>query len=243
MIRFTVHPDIFMAFPGLVVVGVVADGIDNQTENAATTRHWRDAWGRAGAAATAHGNAQSHPHVVPWRERMRSAGVSPKQFSSSIEALLRRAIRGGEPFAISPLVDGYSAVSLDHVVPAGGFDLDDLAGLGDDLALRPTVPGDTFVALGDDQPVEVPSGELGYAAGATVLTRHVVRRQSRQAAITHETRSVVLLSEILAEIEATTPGTTRRVSEALTALTRDAFGRDATPFRIDAAAPSVVLRP
>jgi DNA/RNA-binding domain of Phe-tRNA-synthetase-like protein len=40
-------------------------------------------------------------------------GVSGRKFPSSIEALLRRAFKGGEPLRINPLVDFYNAVSLE----------------------------------------------------------------------------------------------------------------------------------
>jgi DNA/RNA-binding domain of Phe-tRNA-synthetase-like protein len=126
-------------------------------------------------------------------------GVSGKEFPSSIEALLRRAMRGGEPFRINPLVDLYNAVSLRHVVPAGGFDLDQLGG---PLALRLTRAGDHFTALDADAPLPVPAGEVAYADGQTVLTRHFVWRQARVGLITPATRAVVLLSEIPGEVGA-----------------------------------------
>ncbi|MBA2755683.1 MAG: hypothetical protein H0U40_14685 [Chloroflexia bacterium] len=240
MIRFTVLPEVFAVFPDLAIVGAVATGLGNVSANPITTDRWHDAWRGARDLASTHANAQSHSHVAPWREAMRAAGAPPKQFPSSIEAILRRAMKGGEPFTVSPLVDGYNAVSLDLVVPAGGFDLE---GLPAGLTLRPTVAGDTFLALGDDEALDVPAGEFGYATGSTVLTRHIVWRQSHQAAITLETRSVVLLSEILAGVETASPGIAARVSEALAGLLKDALGRAAAPFRIDEANPSTILRP
>jgi DNA/RNA-binding domain of Phe-tRNA-synthetase-like protein len=123
-------------------------------------------------------------------------GVSAKEFPSSIEALLRRALKGAEPFHINPLVDFYNAISLRHTVPAGGFDLADLSG----LELRRTVPGDTFRGLDTEERVVVPPGEVAYTDGTTVLTRHFVWRQSRVGLITPATRSVFLVSEILGEV-------------------------------------------
>ncbi|MEJ7763168.1 MAG: phenylalanine--tRNA ligase beta subunit-related protein [Thermomicrobiales bacterium] len=240
MITFTVAPDLFALFPGLSVAGAVAHGLDNQTANPATGARWHAAWRAASTLGSSYPNAQSHPHVAPWREAMRAAGAAPKQFPSSIEAILRRAMKGGEPFAISPLVDGYNSVSLDLVIPAGGFDLDDLpAG----LELRRTVAGDTFLTLGDAEAIVVSPGEYGYASGSTVLTRHIAWRQSRRAAITAGTRSVVLLSEILPGVEAATPGIAARVASALATLLRDDFGADAIPFQIDEAHPAISLRP
>ena len=82
--------------------------------------------------------------------------MSGKKFPSSIEALLRRALKGGPPVYINPLVDLYNAVSLAHTVPAGGFDLTDL---DDRQELRFPREGDTFQALDEDSPVPVPPSQ------------------------------------------------------------------------------------
>ena len=115
----------------------------------------------------------------------------------SIEALLRRALKGGEPFSINALVDFYNTVSLRYVVPVGGFDLDQLHG---PLELRLTREGDTFTALGEQTTICVPAGEIAYADGQTILTRHFVWRQAQTGLITPFTHSVFLVSEILDEV-------------------------------------------
>ncbi|HET8627764.1 MAG TPA: phenylalanine--tRNA ligase beta subunit-related protein [Thermomicrobiales bacterium] len=195
--EFVVEPAIFERFPGLRLAVVVAHGVDNRADRPAAAARWRDAWDAAGREGAQYGNAQSHPRVRRWRERFRAQGISGKEFPSSAEALLRRALKGGEPFAINPLVDFYNSVSLRHAVPAGGFDLDHVAG---PLELRLTRPGDHFTALDEDAPLPVPPGEVAYADGQTVLTRHFVWRQARTALITPATRSVFLVSEILGEV-------------------------------------------
>lgn len=231
---FDVEPGVFERFPGLRLAVVVARGVDNARERPAVAEAWRAAWAGASAAAT-HGNAQSHPRIAPWRERFRAMGVSGKEFPSSAEALLRRAMRGGEPFAINPLVDGYNAVSLRHVVPAGGFDLADLADGA--LALRLTRAGDAFTALDADAPLAVPPGEVAYASGATILTRHFVWRQSRAGLVTPATRDVVLLAEILGELG---PAVADAVRDDFRALIERDFGATVVAAGIvDAAAPTL----
>lgn len=195
--EFIAEPAIFERFPGLRLAVAVAQGVDNRAARPAVAARWRDAWDTAGREAAPYGNAQSHPRVRPWRERFRVQGISGKEFPSSAEALLRRALKGGEPFAINPLVDFYNSVSLRHAVPAGGFDLDHVAG---PLELRLTRAGDHFTALDEDAPLPVPPGEVAYADGPTILTRHFVWRQARTALITPATRSVFLVSEILGEV-------------------------------------------
>jgi DNA/RNA-binding domain of Phe-tRNA-synthetase-like protein len=192
---FTIHAAIFERFPGLRIPVAVAHGVDNQAERPQVAGRWRAVW--AAAQAAAYGNAQSHPRVRPWRESFQALGVSGKQFPSSAEALLRRALKGGEPFTINPLVDFYNTVSLQHIVPAGGFDLVQLHG---PLELRLTRAGDRFLALDAEAAVDVPPGEVAYADAETILTRHFVWRQARACLIVPATRDVVLLSEVLGEV-------------------------------------------
>ncbi len=229
---FIVQPDIFKAFPGLHLPVAIAQHINNQHERVAIAAQWREVWMAARAASVYH-NAQSHPRVQPWRERFRQLGVSGKEFPSSIETLRRRALKGGEPFHINPLVDFCNTISLRHVVPAGGFDLDAIHGL---LELRFTRAGDTFVALDEQAPITVAAGEAAYADGDTVLTRHFVWRQAKTALITPSTRYVFLVAEVLGEVG-------REVAEAVLADFKsglqDFFGVAAHCFLVNQQQPSV----
>jgi DNA/RNA-binding domain of Phe-tRNA-synthetase-like protein len=150
-----------------------------------------------------------------------------------VEALLRRALRGGEPFRINPLVDFYNTVSLRHLVPAGGFDL---AGVGERLELRLTRAGDTFLALDSDVEEAVPPGEVAYATGSDVLTRHFVWRQSKQALVGPATRDVLLVAEVLPEVGQAAAG---EVAEAFGFGLREHFEVDAATFVVDARSPAV----
>lgn len=194
--RFIIHEDMFEHFPGLRVVVAVADGVDNGQKRPEATEVWRRAWREAGELRENYENAQSHPHVRAWRQRFTDIGVSPRKFPSSIEAMLRRALKGGDPVEINPLVDFIHTVSIRHVVPVGGFDLEDLSG---ELELRLTREGDAFLALDAEEPDEVPTGEVAYTDGSTVLTRHFVWRQAKTGLITPQTRKAVLVSEVLGE--------------------------------------------
>ncbi len=225
--QFTIEPAIFERFPGIIIAAAVARGIDNERERPAVAARWQEEWAAASAAAS-FGNAQSHPRVRPWRERFTAMGVSGKEFPSSIEALLRRALKGGAPFSINPLVDWYNAVSLRYFVPAGAFDL---AALDGGLELRLSRAGDVFTSLDADEPLAVPPGEVSYATGQTILTRQFVWRQARTGLVTPATRDVLLVSEILGEVG-------RAVAEAVVSEFRDGlrdyFRVECQTFLLDA---------
>ena len=113
-------------------------------------------------------------------------------------------------------MDWYNAVSLRHFVPVGGFDLDQIAG---PLELRLTRGGDQFLALDAADMVTVSPGEVAYADGTAILTRHFVWRQARAGLIVPATRNVLLLSEVLGEVGAA-------VAEAVLAELRDGLRAD-----------------
>ncbi|HEX9992986.1 MAG TPA: phenylalanine--tRNA ligase beta subunit-related protein [Acidimicrobiales bacterium] len=226
--RFSIEDAVLERFPGMRVVGVVASGLDNRDPDGRVAAEWDADWRRAGALAGDYANAQSHPNVAAWREALRRVGVSHKDHPSSIEALLRRAMKGGDPVRINPAVDLLNAVSLRWVVPAGGWDLGEVEG---DLALRMTVDGDTFRSLDADEPEALPPGEVAYADGAVVLTRHFVWRQAREALVLPRTTDAILLSEVLAGLG---DDLADRVLDDLGSRVRSLLGADVAPFSLDA---------
>jgi DNA/RNA-binding domain of Phe-tRNA-synthetase-like protein len=230
--EFSVEPDVFDRFPGMRLAVVVAHGVDNRPDRPEIGQAWTATWADAAIAAAGYENAQSHPRVRAWRQRFQATGVSMRHFPTSIEALLRRAMKGGTPFRINSLVDFYNTVSLRHTVPVGGFDLDRVPG---PLSIRLTRDGDTFAALDGDGPVAVPSGEVAYATGPTVLTRQLMWRQARDGLIQPETRAVFLVSESLPEVGA---GLAETVLDELGTGLRT-FGATVQRFIVDAAAPRI----
>jgi DNA/RNA-binding domain of Phe-tRNA-synthetase-like protein len=218
--RFVIHPAVFRVLPGMRVATAVALGIGGPTTDVGP--ELERAWRAAAAEGAIHGNAQSHPRVAPWRGAFRAMGAHPKDFPSSIEAILRRAMKGGEPFRILPLVDLYHAVSLRNLTPAGAFDIDAIAG---EIELRRTREGDRFTALDADEPEPVPPGEIAYVDGSFVLTRHLVWRQSREGLVREGSRNAIVLSEVLAELD---PDLALRVHDDL----RSSLERVFAPERI-----------
>ena len=230
---FSVEPDVFTRIPGMRLAVVVARDIDNRSERPEVSLAWDAAWAAAASAVAPYGNAQSHPRVVPWRQRFQAIGVSMRHFPTSIEALLRRAGKGGVPFRINPLVDFYNGVSLRHAVPVGGFDLDRVTS---PLVVRLTRAGDTFDSLDGEGPVAVPAGEVAYATGLTILTRQLMWRQARDGLIHPDTRAVFLVSESLPESGA---GLAEMVLDELDGGLRRSFGATVRGFVVDAATPRI----
>jgi B3/4 domain-containing protein len=171
--------------------------------------------------------------VLAWRQRLQATGVSMRHFPTSIEALLRRAMKGGSPFRINPRVDFYNAVSLRRVVPVGGFDLDRVPG---PLSVRLTRDGDTFSALDADGAVPVPPGELAYATGTTVLTRQFMWREVARGA--EPSRDPLRVSRLREPAGGRPRDGGDRPRGPRRRLARD-FGASVKSFMVDAATPRI----
>jgi len=195
---------------------------------------WQLAWDEAARVALTFANTQSHPRVAAWREAMGVVGISGRRFPSSIESLLRRAFKGGEPPHINPLVDFYNAMPLRHVVPAGGFDLTEL---GDTLELRLTREGDTFHPMDSSSPESVQPGEIVYVAGNEVLTRHFLWKQSYRGLLGESTSSVFLVCEVLGAVKESGGRVAETILEDFSEGLRRHFGAEPTTFLVEKRAP------
>jgi len=182
------------SIPGHAHRAVAVRGVDNRRTNHVVDAGWQRAWADLPRLLAACPNPQADPRIGAWREAFRALGVSGKQFPSSVEALARRALKGGEPLRINPLVDLSAAVSLTHLVPTGGFDM---AGTLAPLEVRLTRLGERFQALDEDTPTQVEPEEVAYAVGSVLLTRHLCWRQARTHLMQPDTRDAFLVSEVL----------------------------------------------
>ncbi|MGH3545169.1 MAG: B3/B4 domain-containing protein [Mycobacteriales bacterium] len=137
----------------------------------------------------------AHPHVDAWREAFRAFGAKPSRTRPSVEALLRR-LPEGLP-RIDRLTDVYNAVSIAHVVPLGGEDIDHYRG---PLRLVRAVGDEAFDTTESGQPtVEHPSpGEVVWRDDAGVTCRRWNWRQCGRTRLTHSTTRAVFIGDALA---------------------------------------------
>jgi DNA/RNA-binding domain of Phe-tRNA-synthetase-like protein len=70
-----------------------------------------------------------HPHMASWREAYSQFGIKPNRMQNSAEALVSRVVKGNPLPRINWLADVYNAISVRHVLPLGGEDLDKAVGM------------------------------------------------------------------------------------------------------------------
>ena len=141
-----VSPEVATAWPDYRAVVVIAESVANGPSDEESERLL------AGAERAAREldleRAADDPRVAAWRRVFSEFGAKPSSYPSSAESLLARVLKGGEQPRVNALVDTYNAVSLRHVIPVGGEDLDELRG---DLRLVRAEDGE--VVWRDDQGV------------------------------------------------------------------------------------------
>lgn len=193
MTRLRVAPEVWDRFAGMTIVVASVTGLDNGP-NPAVARFLEAAWEEPSRSKQLE-SPQAHPHVAAWRTAFKEVlAVSPREFPSSIESLLRRGLKGGDP-----LPDQRTGRLLQRgFAPASG----------PSRSLRPNRDrhGHRAQAHYGRRPLHVtrrrgPSrrirGRSRIRGRTTVLTRHFVWRQARDALVTKKTTSVLLVAEVL----------------------------------------------
>ena len=117
---------VFAAHPGYVAAVVVAEGLGNGPSDDDSSARLAEA--EASLLARGLERAADDPHIAEWRAAFSRFGAKPKRYPCSAEALAARVIKGGSLPRINVLVDLYNAVSVRHLIPVGGEDLDRLEG-------------------------------------------------------------------------------------------------------------------
>jgi len=194
--RFRIDDEILSRYHRVKIGVLVGRGLRVEGRNPLIEELKRQAI-RDAADAVGSGSVTSHPFIASWREMYRSFGTRPGDYRPSAEALLRRALKEGMLPLINTAVDAYNIVSIRHLIPMGGFDLDRVQGA---ITLRLSGGGEAFLPLGASEPEETYRGEPVYADGARILTRRWNHRDCDETKITVETSNIAMFADGSPEI-------------------------------------------
>ncbi|MEU9975275.1 phenylalanine--tRNA ligase beta subunit-related protein [Streptomyces sp. NPDC051014] len=197
-LTLTVSDEVRALAPGFTHLAVEAHGLVNGPSDEASSALLDDAARRL--AARLDGRApHEDPHMAAWRAVYTAFGSKPSRTRNSAEALARRALADGGLPRINLLVDLYNAVSVAHLIPVGGEDLDLVRG-GMRL-VRATGEEDFVTVAGGEESVEHPdAGEVVWCDAAGVTCRRWNWRQGPRTRLTERTASAVFLLEGLAPL-------------------------------------------
>ncbi|WP_171168183.1 B3/4 domain-containing protein [Streptomyces sp. I05A-00742] len=158
---------------------------------------------------------EDHPHLAAWREAFRAFGAKPQRTRPSAEALLRR-VHTGLP-RVDRLTDLYNAVSVAHVLPLGGEDLDHYAGAARLVRATGDEPFET-TAGGETVVEHCPPGEVVWRDDAGVTCRRWNWRQCVRTRLTGSTTRALFILDALGPMsDAELDAAGNALVEALTA--------------------------
>ena len=231
--KFSIDPQVFKLLPGLRIAVVVARDFDNSAP-LDLSAEFAEQEARLGEELDGVELAQ-YPIIRAWRDTYKLFGE--KHNRCSVEALIRRTIKGKLPPSINPLVDIYNLLSLTYELPYGGENLDVL---DDDIILTFADGNEEFVPLGETEMEHPPVGEIMYRSGKTVLCGSFNYRESDITKIMPDSSNVVLFIE---DVPATGAGEekVRAAAEALAASIERYLGGTARVAMVDEANPEVGL--
>ncbi len=184
--KFKVHPEVFSVLPTCCFGVVVASGLDNKSIHREITALLENSI-KDIRERLQDMNIRELSEIAVYRNAFQTLGYNPNKFMCSIEALVKRILKGGSFPMINTVVDLGNAISLKYVLPIGAHDL---KASNDDIEIRFSMPRDTFIPFGAEEPESVDTGELVYARGKDIKTRKWIWRQGISGMITENTTDV-----------------------------------------------------
>lgn len=192
--KLVIRDTIFDEFPELVLGVVILHDIDNSQNRAEISQMLRQA---EAALPEKFGNTPviEHPYIAPWREAYRKFGAKPKDYPSSVENLTRRVLNGAAIGHINNLVSLYNAISLRHILPVGGEDLDKI--VGDVQLTRASDDEPAVFLLGEKESRSPRAGEILYKDEVGAICRRWNWKEADRTKLTEETKNAFLVIEAL----------------------------------------------
>jgi DNA/RNA-binding domain of Phe-tRNA-synthetase-like protein len=188
--RFCVEEEVFRMFPQFCRAVVVAAGIDNSRpcpELGDLLREQEEKMRQDPGIDLA-----TYPRLLVWKEAYRQFGSNPNKFTPSIVFLAKQVKSGKSVRSISPAVDAFNLISIKHVIPCGGDDMDSIEG---DVTLGRAVADETFAPIFKPEEIEHPdAGEVIYVNRRTkrILCRRWNWRNADFSKITTGTRNLAI---------------------------------------------------
>lgn len=185
MKKFIIEDGVFDIFPNLEIGIVALHGADN-------TGAGREDLLKAVCEEIAAAGVAS-PYVTEYKEAMKQI-KKKKGAAASIDAMVKRILKGGEIGSINRVVDIYNYVSLKYCFTCGGENLDQIQG---NMVLGFARGDEAFVPLGEEENSPPREGELIYHDEAGAIVRSWLWREADRTKITEDAESVLLYMECI----------------------------------------------
>lgn len=190
--KFKIDHKIFEKFPGLTIGVVICKNLNNSGIQEEVQKEIREQENNIRAKYNTETLSQT-PKIDVWRKTYSAFGAKPKENKSSVENLYRLVLQGINLRHINKLVDIYNFISLKHMVPVGGEDIDKIQG---DVVLTFAESNEpTVLLLGDKEPRPPHAGEVIYKDNISAICRRWNWREADRTKFTEETKNCFLVIE------------------------------------------------
>jgi len=190
--KFKIDNQIFEKFPKLNVGILVCKNINNEGLSEEVINFIRIREKEINSQFTPETLSQN-PKINVWREAYRSFGAKPKENKSSVESLYQGTFKDKGLRHINKIVDIYNYISLKHIVPVGGEDLDKVQGVINLAFAKENEP--SVLLLGDKESRPPHEGEVIYKDEVSAICRRFNWREADRTKFTEETKNAVLITE------------------------------------------------
>lgn len=185
MKKFMIEDGVFDIFPHLEIGIVALHGVDNRGPGKAELL-------KAICEDIAAAGVIS-PYVTEYKEAMKQI-KKKKGASASIDAMVKRILKGNTIGSINKAVDIYNYVSLKHYFTCGGENLDQIQG---DMVLGFARGDEPFVPLGEEENAPPREGELIYYDEEGAIVRSWLWREADRSKITETADNILLYMECI----------------------------------------------
>lgn len=183
--------ELFEKFPTASIHGAVFDGASKVNEE--ISERWRlNALESISGSGVTVERLLEFPEFKEWRNAFQKFGVKAGKYRSSVEQLYRRALNGAIIQTNLPLVNLYCYVSLIHIAPMAGYDLEKVQG---DIAIRLTGEGEKFVGLGEQHQFTSDPGVVVYADDGGIICWAWNHRDAARTSLTHQSDRVIFFAD------------------------------------------------
>jgi DNA/RNA-binding domain of Phe-tRNA-synthetase-like protein len=192
MPTFQYSPEIIKNYPQIVGGVILAKGMSNPpTSDALRERYLAEQ--EAVKSRIGDTPLSEIESLEAWRRAFSAFGVSPTQYRSAAEALLRRLTKKGDIPIINTLVDIGNLVSIRYALPVAIFDTREIDGV---VTVHYSDGTENYTELGNDAILHPDVGEVIFSdTKKMVVARRWCWRQSESSAANDHTTEAVITVE------------------------------------------------
>ncbi|MEP6985705.1 MAG: phenylalanine--tRNA ligase beta subunit-related protein [Chloroflexota bacterium] len=192
MPKFQYSPEIIHDYPQVVGGVIIAKGMSNPSTSEALKALYAAEQEKVKAriGETPLSEIES---LNAWRRAFSAFGVSPTQYRSAAEALLRRLTKKGDIPSINTLVDIGNLVSIRYALPIAIVDTREIEGA---VTVHYSDGTESYTELGNEAVLHPDVGEVIFSdVNKMVIARRWCWRQSESSAANEQTTVAIITIE------------------------------------------------